>query len=593
MEDAITLRAGDTFRVRFRLDIGGMAEHVTVSAGPDSIKTSDANRSQPLEHRKVESLPMIGRTAYNLLSIMPGVLSTQEQFGTGLYTGLHNCDENGKFVINGGLPGTNQFLLNGAPISLTGTWQLSPGIDAVQELRVLTNNYDAQFGRSGGGTVNIMLRTGGNNWHGSFFEYFHDPLFDHNGIPIASNQSTHQFGGTLGGPLRKDKDFLFLSVEGYHEITPIPVVSDTPPIDLRDGQHFSAYGVRIYDPASTHKCHSGVDTPPDVPCFSVYVRNPFPAGAIPQSRISDIGRKILALYPAPNAPGLTQNYRSAAYSGRASYAQPIVRWDHNFSDRDRLYALFTFQTGGDIENTNGFPSLADVGSANTDRTGQNYITEWTHILSPSTVADVRLSFGRFTSYSPDSTCTDCLSAAALGMTGMPQAPTTMTGAAPHFNLDQYTSIVGNSYTWNTENQFDLAPSLNLLRGAHVFHAGFEFVYGALGQGGPGRANGEFSFTRLWTQQYAARSRGVLDGSGVADLLLGAPYSGFIDYNGSFYRTWPYYAAYLQDTWKLRHNLTLNFGLRYDAQISFIERANRTNAGFDFTTVNPLSAAALA
>jgi hypothetical protein len=119
------------------------------------------------------------------------------------------------------------------------------------------------------------------------------------------------------------------------------------------------------------------------------------------------------------------------------------------------------------------------------------------------------------------------------------------------------------------------------------------VYAGLGQGGPGRANGEFSFTRQWTQQFAARSSGVLDGSGVADLLLGAPYSGDIDYNDSFYRTWPYYAGYVQDTWKLRHNLTVNLGLRYDVQIPFVERNNRTNAGFNFTSVNPASSAVLA
>jgi hypothetical protein len=593
VEDNIKLHAGETFQIKLRLEVGEMSDRVTVSGGTDSLDTTDANRSDTLEERRVQSLPMIGRTAYNLLSIMPGVVNTQEQFGTGVYTGLHNWDENGKFVINGGLPGTNQFLLNGAPISLTGTWQLSPSVDAVQELKVLTNNYDAQFGRTGGGTVNVTLRSGGNAWHGSLFEYFHNPLFDYNGIPIPSNQSTHQFGGIVGGPVRKDKDFLFLSFEGYHEITPIPVVSDTPPLDLRDGQHFSTYGIRIYDPNTTHKCHPGIDTPPDVPCFSVYVRNPFPGDVIPQSRISEIGRNILALYPMPNGPNLTQNYLSTTYSGRAAYVEPIARWDHNFSDRDRFYALFTLQSGSDVENTNGFPAPADVGSANTDRTGQNYIVEWTHILSPSAVADTRLSFGRFTSYSPDSTCTDCLTAAALGMTQMPQAPTTMTGAAPHINLDQYTSIIGNTYTWNTENQFDFAPSLTLLRGGHVLHAGFELVYAGLGQGGPGRANGEFSFTRQWTQEYASRSRGVLDGSGVADLLLGAPYSGFIDYNDSFYRTWPYYAAYLQDTWKLRSNLTVNLGLRYDVQIPFVERENRTNAGFDFTAVNPLSDAVLA
>ena len=127
-----------------------------------------------------------------------------------------------------------------------------------------------------------------------------------------------------------------------------------------------------------------------------------------------------------------------------------------------------------------------------------------------------------------------------------------------------------------------------IRGKHLLHFGGEFVYAALGAAGPGRANGEFAFTRQWTQQYANRSRGVLDGSGVADLLLGLPYTGYIDYNDNYYRTWPYFAFYLQDTWKVSSRFTLNLGLRYDVQIPFVERFNRGNQGFDLTSKNPLS-----
>ncbi|MDQ6706085.1 MAG: TonB-dependent receptor, partial [Acidobacteriota bacterium] len=151
----------------------------------------------------------------------------------------------------------------------------------------------------------------------------------------------------------------------------------------------------------------------------------------------------------------------------------------------------------------------------------------------------------------------------------------------------------NSYTWSTQNQMDFAPSMTQIHGRHVLHFGLEFVYAALGNGGPGRANGEFSFTRQWTQQFASRNRGPLDGNGVADLLLGLPYTGGVDYNDSFYRTWPYYAGFVQDNWKIRPNLTLNLGLRYDIQVPFVERDNRVNAGFDLTAKNPLSDAVLA
>src|SRR5271165_463768 len=122
-------------------------------------------------------------------------------------------------------------------------------------------------------------------------------------------------------------------------------------------------------------------------------------------------------------------------------------------------------------------------------------------------------------------------------------------------------------------------------GRHVIHYGVEFSYAAIGNSGPGRANGEFAFTPGWSQQYVNHNLGARDGSGVGDLLLGLPDTGFIDYNDSAYRTWPYFAGYIQDTWRATHRLTLTMGLRYDVQIPFTERYNRVNAGFDYNTLN--------
>nr|MDQ2901424.1 TonB-dependent receptor [Acidobacteriota bacterium] len=595
----VTVEAEDTVDLPLTLEIGEMSERVSVSGDREQLQTSTASRSQKFESEKVKTLPLIGRQAYNLISLTPGVLFTQEQFGANGFAGLRNWDANGKYVVNGGKEETNQFLLNGAPISLTGRWQLSPNVEAVQELRVMTNTYDAQFGRTGGGTVNTTLRGGGNAWHGAAYEFLHNAVFDANSSENnregagRGKHITHQFGGALGGPIRKNKDFLFLSFEGFREVAPFPVVSDTPPVDLRDGRHFTQYGLNIYDPLTTRPCREGIDTPAGTKCFGSFIRVRFPNNVIPQSRMSLAGRNILALYPAPTDPGLTQNYFATGNSGRYAYVQPIARWDHNFNDKDRLYALFTYQNGYAVQSTNGFPSPADIGSGTSQRAEQSYITEWTHVLSPSSVVDVRASFGRFTEYFPESSCPLCLTADALGIKIFPHAPTVEQNAAPRVNLDLYSSIIGNSYTWGTQNQMDLAPGMTQIHGRHVLHFGFEFVYAALGNGGPGRANGEFSFTRQWTQQFAGRNRGPLDGNGVADLLLGLPYTGFVDYDDSFYRTWPYYAGYVQDNWKIRPNLTLNLGLRYDVQVPFLERDNRVNAGFDLTAKNPLSDAVLA
>jgi hypothetical protein len=598
-KDGIVVHGSDAIDLRLVMQVGELSGKVTVNVDSDALQPSSASRSLPLDNEKVKSLPTVGRQGYNLIGLAPGAVMTQDQMGRNGFAGLRNWDSNGNYVLNGGLQGTNQFLLNGAPISLTGSWQFAPSVEAVQEVRVMTNTYDAQYGRTGGGTVNTTLRAGNDTWHGSVYDFLHNAVLDANssqnnsvGAP-RGRHNTNQFGGTLGGPLRSDKDYIFLSFEGFREIAPYPVVSDTPPLDLRTGHNFINYGIRVYDPLTARVCRQGVDTPASTPCFSTYIRSIFPRDTIPASRISTVGENILALYPAPTGNGLTQNYTASANASDAAYIQPIGRWDHTFSEKDRFYALFTYQHSSESQSSSGFPPEIDAGTGKAEQTGQNYIASWSRVISTTTVLDLRASFGRFTVFAPESACTGCVTAAQLGIVNFPYAPTVQQNSAPRINLDSATSIIGNTFTWNAQNQMDYAAGISQLRGRHSLHYGFEYAYSAIAQAGPGRANGEFDFTRQWTQQYVSRSSGVLDGSGVADLLLGLPYSGLIDYNDNSYRTWPYFAGYIQDTWKIRPKVTLNLGLRYDVQIPFVERFNRVNQGFGLNSVNPLSAQILA
>jgi hypothetical protein len=594
----VRLETDETLVLPLQLTLGVMTEHVTVEAEQERLDLTSASHSTRLDPVKLADLPLVGRQAYSLVTLTPGVIFTQEQFGTSGFAGLRGWDANNKFIINGGIVGTNQFLLHGAPVSLMGSWQFSPNVDAIEEFRVLTNTYDAQYGRSGGGTVITTLKSGSNEWHGNVFEFFHNAIFDANttqnnesGLPRGKH-NTHQYGGTIGGPLRRNKDFLFFSYEGFREIDPFPVVSDTPPADLRSG-NFSKFGIKVYDPLSANECDPGDDIPASSKCLSAYIRVPFPGNTIPLSRISPIGRAILDLYPQPNAKGLTQNYIAGGNVGRYRQDQPMGRWDHNFSDRDRLSAIVTIERGRDFTSTNGFPPPAEVGSLTDYRNDQNYIAEFTHVISPTRVFNLHASFGRFTEFFPDASGDSDLTADDLGMTGMVHAPTVDTNAPPSFTVNTYGSIIGNTYSWGTQNQWSVQPGLIETRGRHVIHYGFEWAYAAIASAGPGHANGTFTFTPGWTQQYVNHSQGSKDGSSVADLLLGLPDSGFIDYNDSSYKSWPYFAGYVQDTWRVRHNLTLTLGLRYDVQIPFVERFNRVNAGFDFSAPSPLLNAILA
>jgi hypothetical protein len=593
----IVLQVAQTLNLPLSMRVGNMSEQVTVTAAPIEVDTVSADRGLVFDPVKTQQYPLNGRQEYMLLALTPGVVFTTHQFGPGGNSGTRGWDATNAYKINGGRPGTSIFLLNGAPINdNSGTWHISPNIEGVQEFKVMTNVYDAQYGRMGGGVVNTTMKSGSNAWHGDVFDYWRNSVMDANttqnnaqGAPRGQHNQ-HQFGGVVGGPIRKDKDFAFFSFEGWREVVPFPTISDTVPLGLRDGQNFSQYGYNIYDPMTTRTC-----TGPTSLCQgSPYIRDPFPGNVIPASRISNVGQNILSYFPAPNNANpnkLNQNYTAASNQGRYEYNQPIIRVDHIFNDNDKLYGLFTFQHGTEFRNSTGFPSPAGSGDINSARTDQNYIFDWTHVISPTTVLDVRGSYGRFTTNFPRHTDFG-FTADQLGIGQNFSAPTASKDTAPVIALDSYTQLFGlknsNSFEFNTYNQYDLAPSLTMTRGNHTIHTGVEINYVAAGANSTGQDFGQLHFDQGWTQQLSGKNRGTFDGSSLASLLLGYP-SGtdsYVDNNAAFYRTRPYYAVYVQDNWKISRRFTLNWGLRYDVQVPWKERFNQLNSGFDYSSVNP-------
>jgi hypothetical protein len=600
----VTLLTAQKAEVGFQLTVGAVSESVTVTAGADVVESSDASGGLNFDAIQASEYALNGRQVYMLMDLTPGVLFTQESFGQSGFSGTRGWDTTDQYVMSGGVRGTNSFSLNGAPISLTGQWQVAPNMEAIQEFKVMVNTYDAAIGRTGGGSVNTTLKSGGNAWHGSLFDYIRNSRLDSNytqnnraGQPLGKH-ITNQFGGTVGGPIRKGKDYIFASFEGFRELLPSPVTASVPPLDLRDGQHFTKYGMNVFDPLTGHNCVSNVDVTGS--CRSTYIRNPFPGNAIPTSRMSPIGARMLSYYPSPNVPNLaaniyTNNLVLSNNEAEFDYNQPIVRWDRTIDDNNRFNAVFTWQLGHSYRNTTGIPFPAIGGDIHQARANFNIITNYTRIISPTTVFDVRASFGRFTQTVP---CGEigAITAKDLGMTGHVNAPRDPSDFPPYVAVDQFASLFCNPnpiFKWTTDNQWNVVPTLTHVTGKRTVKIGADVVYALRADAGTGYANGNFSFNRYGTQQYPLSSINNKDGAGIADLMLGIPGTGFVDSNDTYYRTWPYYGLFLQNDWKVRHNLTLNLGLRYDIQFPLIERWNRVNSGFDFNAVNPDSAAALA
>ena len=240
----------------------------------------------------------------------------------------------------------------------------------------MTTTYDARFGRTGGGTVNMVTKSGTNSFHGNLYEYLENGdlnanNFENNlnGVP-RQNLHQHQFGGTFGGPAKKNKVFFFGAFEAYIENIPFTATSSVPPAYLRpasgNGVDFTQTGFTIYDPNTT-TCTVPGGSIGNCP-GNKYARTPFPNDTIPANRINPIGAAVLNLYPLPNAVGSgLQNNFIANVPARYRYWQPMVRVDSQTSDNTRLYSVFDFFHGTEFRNSSGFPPPAENGNINTLR----------------------------------------------------------------------------------------------------------------------------------------------------------------------------------------------------------------------------------
>ncbi len=602
--EGIVLQVAQKMNLAIELQLGDVTQTVNVDARQEVIETSDASRGLVFDPIKVAEYPLNGRQTYMLMSLTPGVIFGQETFGASGFSGTRGWDVNNSYKINGARQGGNLFLLNGAPISSdNGSWRLAPNVEAVQEFKVMTNTYDASFGDFRGGAVNTTIKSGSNALHGNLYEFFRTRSLDANSF--QSNRTSqprlfhnqHQFGGVVGGAIRKDKDFFFGSFEGWQELVPFPINVTTPPMALRDGQHFSDYGMRVFDPLTTHDCKAGTGAPDTEPCGgsngSTYWRSPFPGNVIPKSRISAAGQRILNVYPAETVPGtLISNYVSNN-TGRYYYNQPMFRFDHIFGPKDKFYGMYSFQDG--YEYRANFPKPAAApGNVDNKRTFTNVILNYTRVVSPTTVFDVRASYYRFVQKTPgyNDEALQLSASKDFGMTKLVRPPTAPNDAVPGFTVGGYGQVYGNGSplgTWTPETTFNFAPSLNMTRGTHNLRTGFDYKYRIIADGATGNSQGNFTFDGSLTRQASGRNLNTTDQfNGIATVLLGIPTGGSIAYNDTNYRTRPSFGFYIQDDWKLTPRLTLNMGLRYDISPAYLERFNRRTAGFEPNIKHPLS-----
>jgi hypothetical protein len=612
VQDGVLLQASQSRGLNFNLQLGTTTETVEVTGAPPLIETANGSGGTVLTERQLENLPLNGRQVYTLLGTTPGSQFLQTQFGAQGYSGTRGWDVSNNYTLGGGVQGYQQFTLNGTNITLQnngnqGTWQIAPNMDALQEVNVMTTTYDARYGRTGGGTVNMVTKSGTNAFHGSAYDYFENGALNANnfennlnGLP-RQNVHQNQFGGTFGGPVKKDKIFFFGSYEQYIEGIPFTTVTSVPPAYLRPSSanggavDFTQSGYTIYDPSST-TCTASGGTLGNCP-GNAYTRAAFPNNTIPASRINPIGAAVLNLYPLPNtgSGGLQNNY-TANVPDKYRYWQPMARVDYDTSDKTRWYSMFAFQHGTEFRNVSGFPAPAENGNINTMRQELMASQDMTHIFSPTLLADFKLSFSRFLDSFPNGNLSAQPDPSSIGL-NMPNVPTTTLKLLPEFSTGDgfYPQVVGNSVNNDTYNSITFDNDWTKTLANHTLHFGGEV--GELQYANPGSVghpNGQFGFGTQYTQYNPLQRntiRGVNDGFDVADILLGYPDSGSVNYNDTLFEGYPTMAFYGQDDWKVTKHLTLNIGVRYDVQIGLRERYNRLNRGLCFTCINPITGSA--
>lgn len=566
--EGVMLSVDETERVDFELRLGTLQEAVQVAAGASLARREGSSMGQVIDQHMIVSLPLNGRNYAQLVLLSAGAVPN-----VGARVRSDGVQVNGNRALQ------NDFLIDGLDNNnyLFGagggsTQAIRPPVDAIQEFKVETANYGAEYGHAAGGVISVVIKSGANVFHGSGFEFFrherleaNDFFAKRNGVakpPLRYNQ----FGGTLGGPIVHDRAFFFASYQGTRELRTYTATVTVPTPEMVRGEFGE---VTVYDPLNVVNG----------------VRQPFPNNTIPPERIDPVGRRIAQLFPAPNRPGAVDNFVGAV--PRSDDRDQIdARLDYQVSARSHLFARYSRSRVEIVQGSlfgppgNGSPKLAALGSATqlpliAPTTASSLVVGHMQVLSASVVNEVRAGYSA--NDSNQRSPADRSLVEEFGIKGIPPVPELV--GLPVFDIGGF-GVLGDRVQLPYHPRariFQLSDNVSWARGAHVLKLGGEvrFKSNAIDNLQSGR--GEFTFTG----QFTSRVPGEVTGSGLADLLLGQTSVARLStpLRGDFRDR--YYAAYVNDTWKVASAVTLNLGVRYEVQTPMWERRNRmTNFDHD-------------
>ena len=533
--------------------------------------------------RRRSQLPLLGRNPYSLVTLAPAV-NPKGNAGTGP-------------LINGGRSNANAVLLDGGEAlnSTTNDSAYTPPLEAVEQFKVQTSSYQAEYGRTAGGVLNVTTRMGTNAWHGALYEFFRNDALNANsysngrvGLPVPVVRH-NEFGGAIGGPVRipkiyngRDRTFFFATWEGVPDRTPQSLILTVPTLAQRAGDFSQTFGANgkpalIYDPLTTaaDPAHPGL-----------YAREPFPGNRIPAARIDPVAANILRYFPAPNAPGVgstgVNNFLKSANSASGAH-RFLARVDHAWSDRQRFFA----RTG---VNTNRISSNAFVNDAFPQQTSTAYepITELnsstvlgeTVTFRPNLIGEFRIGYLRDHKDSVPSSLGFGLGSLGFGLGSLGFEPPV--AAAARARLFPLVSIAGveplgaatTALRLSVQDNRQTQGTITWIAGRHTIKAGANLEIFRNDTYSPGSPSGSFSFGPGFTQGPNPTVASGNDGLGLATFLLGLPTSGSLTLDPSLAAQQVYTGAFVQDTFRLTKTFTLDVGVRYEFTTPWEDRFNQ-------------------
>jgi hypothetical protein len=587
------------------LQVGRVDETVTVVSRSPLLETETSDLGQVIRGDRAVTLPLNGRNYAQLALLGAGVVPSEP--GSRVETSYG-------FSSNGARALQNNYLLDGVDNNsnlgdvLTGqAYVIQPSVDAIEEFKVQTNAYSAEFGRGNGAILNAVIKSGTNSLHGDVYEFFRNDALDGRNAFDTSRQGYHQnqFGATLGGPIIKDRTFFFVDYEGLRITQALPQLSLVPtPAEI--GGDFSSFLTNI--PVMSVDMNGNSTNQPALDCnghptfmgeifnsrmANTSTLNPSgfcgtpigvdasgnPTNIFPAGSIDTLAARLSALFPAPNANINGSNYLVDP-NRTASRNNFDVRIDHKFSDRDSLFGRFSYEAQPSF-TPSPFQNELDGGAFSDgieDDTFHSVAISETHVFSGNLVNEFRVGYNRINSHRLQLNANENVSQ-QLDYPGVPYGPDL--GGLPQISINDGTATIGSAGflpAIEKQNSYVVTENLTWIHGRHSAKFGTEIRDEQFTLFEPSAARGTVNFASDFTDNPSAPETG---GEAFATFLLGVPDFGQITstHNVDYHRQ--IYSVYGQDDFRVTHRLTLNLGLRYEL-FTTIKAAGNEQATFDFS-----------